>query len=261
MVGGFALGSKSCFSIAHLLTPLIGLCLVIASACICNQYIDRSEDQKMARTKNRPLVRGTVSSRTALGWGVSCAVSGMALLALATNMMAVGLTAIGFFAYVVLYGHGKYLSLCGTPLGSIAGAIPPVVGYCAVTGSFDMEALLLFLTMICWQMPHFYSIAIYRLDEYAHTSFAILPIQKGTFITKIHMLAYIAAFLVAASSTVAASTASQWVILTGGGGWLWLCWRGFFCSDEKAWARQMFLFSLVLIGLLNALLVLLFVIP
>jgi len=196
-VAGFFLASKGHPNAGLFIAMLVGISFVIASACVFNNYIDRDIDKFMARTKKRALPTGIISGRNALLYAIVLGVIGFSLLLFYTNLLTTFVGFVGFFVYIVLYGISKRRSVYGTIVGSIAGAVPPVVGYVAVTNNFDMGALLLFLILVIWQMPHFYAIAIFREDDYAAASIPVLPIKQGIKATKIHMVLYIAAFLIA----------------------------------------------------------------
>ena len=248
--GGFALACKAGINFLLFFEMLIGLGMVIASACICNNYIDRYADQKMARTKNRGFAKGTVSPLKALLLALSLGLSGLSILLFFTNLLATLVALTGFFIYVVVYSYVKYFSDCATLLGSISGAVPPVVGYVAVSNRLDVGALLLFLILVLWQMPHFYSIALYRCDEYAAASIPVLPITRGVYVTKVQMVAYIIAFMGAtALLTILGYAGYAYLIIATilGGSWLALSFKGFKAKDDKRWARKMFAVSLVTI--------------
>ncbi|HEV8051815.1 MAG TPA: heme o synthase [Parachlamydiaceae bacterium] len=246
---GFALASQGHFDITLFLFTLIGLGFIIASAGVFNNYIDRHMDAKMERTKNRAIPSGLVSHQNALIYASVLCVIGVGVLSY-TNLLTVGVALAGFFVYLVLYAFMKYRSFYGTLIGSIAGAVPPVVGYCAVSDRLDLAALLLFLIVVLWQMPHFFAIAIYRIDDYAAASIPVLPIEKGIYITKIHMLLYIIVFMMTALLlTVAGYTGYIYAFAVFGLslGWLGFCLSGFTVQNDKRWARQMFVYSLVVI--------------
>ncbi len=181
---GFALASKGHVDFLLFCAMLVGLSLVIGSACVWNNYIDRGMDEKMVRTRNRALVKGVIPVPYALCFAMVLSFFGIGLLALTTNLLTVSIAACGFFIYVVLYGISKYRTSLGTLIGSIAGAVPPVVGYTAVTGCVDLAALLLFLIVVFWQMPHFFAIAMYRLEDYTAASIPVLPVSKGIYTAK-----------------------------------------------------------------------------
>ena len=251
----FVLGSAGHFSGWLFLYTMAGLGCVIASACVFNNYIDRHLDQKMARTKNRAFATGSISVRSGLTFAISLGILGLAILALYTNFLAVAVASLGFFVYVILYSLWKTRSGYATLVGSISGAVPPVVGYCAAKGTFDLGALILFAILVLWQMPHFFSIAMYRLDDYASASVPVLPVKKGIRATKIQMVLYIISFILACSLLlVFGYTGVTYLVITTllGLAWLALCFQGFKCTDDKKWARQMFRLSLVVITALSA---------
>ncbi len=153
-----------------------------------------------------------------------------------------------------MYSIWKRRSVYGTIVGSVSGAVPIVAGYTSVTNNFDMGAFIIFMILVLWQMPHFYAIAIYRLKDYAAANIPVLPVKKGIFITKIHMLFYIIAFIIAVSLlTLYGFTGYIYlsVALALGGGWLLLSIKGFKANDDAIWARKMFFFSLITITLLS----------
>ena len=249
-IAGFAMASRGNFNPDLFLSTLLGLSLVIASACVFNNYIDKELDEKMKRTRNRPLVKGDMSGDAALLFGTLLIVFGTTTLLLLTNILTTTMALSGFFVYVILYSFSKYKTVHGTLIGSIAGAIPPVVGYTAVTNSFDLGALILFVIVVLWQMPHFFAIAIYRLEDYISGSIPVLPAKKSIFATKIQILLYMIAFAGASlmpfffgytgyAYLIAASLLSS--------AWLLICSKGFKCSNDRLWARQIFLCSIVVI--------------
>ncbi|MGE5196531.1 MAG: heme o synthase [Anaerolineae bacterium] len=248
--GGFALAAKGHIDYGLFLATLTGLSLIIASACTFNNYIDRNADQKMKRTQNRPLATRLIPSRSAILFAIFLGLFGILLLTLSTNLITVGLALIGFTVYVFWYSFLKYRSTHGTLIGSIAGAVPPVVGYCSVSNQFDMGALLLFIMIALWQMPHFFAIAIYRLDEYAAASIPVLPLKKGIHTTKVHMVFYVAAFIISSSMlTIFHYTGLAYAITAAilGFLWLWLSIKGLKSDNHQRWARKMFIFSLVIV--------------
>jgi heme o synthase len=248
--GGFALASQGNFNIVLFLLTMVGLCLIIGSACVFNNYTDRSYDAKMDRTKNRALVKGIISVKSALFFAVILAFFGFSTLYLYTNLLTASIALTGFFFYVVMYSFWKYRSTYGTLIGSIAGALPPVIGYCAVSNQFDMAAFLLFTIMVFWQMPHFYAIAMFRLKDYTAASIPVLPVKKGMHVTKVHMLFYTIGFIIVSLLPIVygyTGYAYLAVISLVGLAWLYLCIKGFKAENDTQWARGMFRFSLVVI--------------
>lgn len=251
---GFALASKGHINYWLFLATLVGLSFVIASAGVFNNYIDRAMDAKMSRTKDRALAKGLISSRHAIFFATFLGLIGITTLNVFTNFLTVCVALSGFFIYLVLYAFWKYRSFYGTLIGSLSGAVPPVVGYCAVSNRFDIGAILLFMILVLWQMPHFFAIAMYRFEDYKAASIPVLPLKKGMHTTKIHMLFYIVAFtLTALMLTMSGYTGNVYfaVACLLGVAWLGLCLNGFKIKNETRWARAMFRFSLVVIMVLS----------
>jgi protoheme IX farnesyltransferase len=252
--GGFALASRGHIDPPLLLATLIGISLIIGASCVLNNFMDRIADEKMIRTKNRALVQGTISLQNALIFATLLGLLGALDLALFTNFLSLFLALLGVFVYLVLYTLLKYRTVYSTLIGSVAGGIPPVVGYTAVTGQLDGGALLIFLILVLWQMPHFFAIAMYRVDEFAAASIQVLPIKRGMQITKIHMLLYTIAFLLVSSLlTLFGYTGYFYLVVASlfGLSWIWLCAKGFSADNDKRWARKMFVFSLQVITFLS----------
>lgn len=248
--GGFTLASKGSLNLFLLIISLLGLSLIIASGCVFNNTIDRDYDRKMKRTQNRGLATGIITPLAAVIFAFLLGGLGTLLLAHFTNWLTVLMALFGFFVYVCVYSFSKYRTMHGTLIGSIAGAIPPVVGYCAASGQFDFKALILFAMITFWQMPHFFAIGIYRLEEYRAASIPILPLKKGIPTAKIHMMIYILAFIGTAMLLPVfhyTSMAYLMISLFLGMAWLALAISGFRCKDDKLWARKMFLFSLIIV--------------
>jgi protoheme IX farnesyltransferase len=250
VAAGFLLASKGRFDFALFVSVVLGIGLVIASACVFNNYIDRVVDRKMERTKNRPLATGLIPVPKAIIFGVLLGFIGFAVLYHFTNLLTVWVAAGGYFVYVVFYSIWKCHTIYSTAIGSIAGAAPPVVGYCAVSNQFDTGVLILFAMLILWQMPHFFSIALYRFEDYAAADIPVLPVKKGMFRTKVHMTLYIVGFIIAATLlTYLGYTGYLYllVVLTLSLYWLAYCLKGFRISDDHTWGRGMFRLSLILI--------------
>jgi protoheme IX farnesyltransferase len=247
---GFLLAAKGHIDGWLLLALLAGMSLIIASACVFNNYIDRGIDRKMARTKRRALVAGTVSGRNALIYAGGLGVIGFAVLGAYTNWLVFAIGVVAFVDYVVLYGIAKRRSVHGTLVGAISGSAPVVAGYCAVTDRFDDGALILFLILACWQMPHFYAIAMYRFKDYMAAGLPVLPVKRGLQAAKLQIILYVIAFIIAcASLTLFGYTGYVYLVVVtlAGLSWLWLGLKGFRSADDKRWGRQMFLRSLIVI--------------
>lgn len=256
-IAGFFLASKGNFSIAVFFSMLFGLSFVIASACVFNNYIDRGIDSKMSRTQKRPLITKKISGIHALVYATILGLCGFFLLYFYTNVLTAFVAFIGFFFYVVVYSFGKRQSEYGTLVGSISGAVPPVVGYCSVTNHLDLAAWLLFFALVAWQMPHFYAIAIFRYDDYKNASIPVLPVKNGLFQTKLQILFYVLLFIcVIGMFTYFHYTGYGFLIIMEVVSLIWLgiAISGFRVLDDRRWARHMFFFSLLIIVLFSVVL-------
>jgi protoheme IX farnesyltransferase len=254
---GFLLASKWHIDWLLFIALLVGTSLGIGSACVYNNYIDRDIDKKMARTRKRALVSGAVTNRNALLFATVLGAVGFVILIVFTNWLVVLAGAIGFVDYVFLYGISKRKSVYGTLVGSISGAMPVVAGYVAVTDRFNLGALLLFLLLVLWQMPHFYAIAMYRLKDYAAADIPVLPRMSGMRRTKLQIIMYIMAFIIAIGLlTIFGYTGIVFLVVMVGASlvWLWQGFQGISTGDDIVWARKMFKYSLIIILLLSVML-------
>jgi heme o synthase len=163
---GFIFASGQMFAWGTFGATLAGLWLVVASGCVFNNIYDRHIDARMVRTQKRPLVTGAVRVPHAAVVGGVLGLLGFGLLYFFTTPLALLWAVIGFVTYVALYTPIKHHSPVALFVGAVAGATPAVVGYVAVTNTFDLYAALLFVAVFLWQIPHFLAIAVYRYDEY-----------------------------------------------------------------------------------------------
>jgi len=254
--GGYFVGIKeSNFSSLSFLASLFGMMLVIASGCVLNNYIDRDIDKMMERTRMRPSACGLVSLKFALNYAFLLGFFGFFLLYIGTNFITIVAALIGLLTYVVAYTLWfKRSTVFGTVIGAVSGALPPVIGYTAATGRLGSVAVVLFLILFCWQMPHFFAIAIYRLKDYADAEIPVLPLKRGVFYTKINMLVFIILYIAASIMLSVIAVNNIFYLITVvvlGFVWLLLSVQGFVVSDSIKWARKMFLFSIVSITLLS----------
>lgn len=256
--GGFFLGSTYPLNPWLYFAVLLGMTFIIASGCVANNHIDRDIDKLMERTKDRVSAQDLISPQAALIYSALLALAGILVLAFGTNLLTVIVALVGLFFYVFAYTlWSKRQSLYGTAIGGIAGAVPPVAGYCAITNHFDSGAIILFFILFFWQLPHFYSICFYRLQDFAAASLPIMPLKKGAHYTKVSMVIYIIAFTISAVLPSVFSTTGVVyfiVALLLGLIWLVLSLQGFKsnqANSDRVWARKMFLFSILNVTVLS----------
>jgi protoheme IX farnesyltransferase len=159
-----------------LVATLIGTYLAALGANALNQWSEREPDARMQRTRRRPLPSGRLAPRSALAWGVTAAVIGPGLLAATVGPLPAALAAGTVLLYVFLYTPLKRISTLNTFVGAVCGAIPPLIGWSAATGSLATGGWLLFVVLFLWQMPHFLSLAWLYREDYARGGFVMLPV-------------------------------------------------------------------------------------
>jgi protoheme IX farnesyltransferase len=226
------------------LFTVIGSSLIIAGSCTINNFIDRDIDPLMERTKSRPTVTGKIVPSKVLGLGIFLIVLGTIFL-LFTTVTATVIGLLGVFSYVVLYSlWSKRQLVSNTIIGSISGAVPPLIGWAAVDGNLDMMAWALFIIMFIWQPPHFYALAMRRVEEYRAAGIPMLPVVKGFKTTKKHILIWVAALL--PTPLLLTSLGIPFLILATvlNIGWLVLGIYGYKIKDDIKWAKLMFVYSL-----------------
>lgn len=247
---GFLFAARIHINPLIFLEMLAGTAFIIGSACVFNNCLDRDIDSKMDRTKKRAIAAGRIPVRNAIIFAGFLGLAGSSILISFVNLPTFLTGAVGFFFYVFLYTPIKKHSTYGTLVGSVSGATPPVAGYVAVTGRFDQASLLLFIALVVWQMPHFYSIAIFRIKDYASAKIPVLPIVRGIRFTKITMTGYVVLFMFTvlvmkiAGYIGLAVFASVFAIAAY---WLYLVISGFAVKDNAVWARKAFRFSLIVL--------------
>ncbi len=177
VVAGFLLASRQGVDGWHLLHAVIGTSLVAGGASALNQWWERQRDARMPRTANRPLPSGRLLPTEALTFGITLGVCGTLYLLLALpSPLAAGIAAFTFACYVGVYTPLKPVTTWNTLIGAVPGALPPVIGYTAVTGRLDAAALTLFLIVFVWQIPHFFAIAWMYRHQYARAGLRMLPV-------------------------------------------------------------------------------------
>ncbi len=245
--------------LGRVLLATLGIALAAASAAAINHVIDHHIDNRMRRTCYRPLPRGALSERQALIFAAVLGVASMAVLTLGVNVLSAVLAFCGLIGYAVVYtAFLKHITPQNIVLGGAAGAVPPVIGWAAMTGTISPQALALFLIIFLWTPPHFWALAIHRRDDYAAAGVPMLPVTHGIKLTRLHILLY----------TILLVTVSLMPWWLGSSGWLYLAaalllGTGFLYHALKLWrghdARApmaMFRYSILYLSLLFAALLL-----
>ena len=188
---GMLLSTPGAISWQVLLLGNLGIALCAGSAAAINHVVDRRIDIHMARTRRRPLAQGRVHPVNALLFALVLGLAGMGILLIGVNALTAWLTLGSLLGYAVIYtSFLKRATPQNIVIGGLAGAAPPLLGWTAVTGRMDAEALLLVLIIFAWTPPHFWALAIHRKAEYAKVGIPMLPVTHGEHYTKLHILLY-----------------------------------------------------------------------
>lgn len=235
----------------------LGIAFIAASAATLNQIADQHIDKLMRRTQNRPLVQGKVSTFSSILFALSLCILGVGILIYWVNMLTAILTVLSLIGYAFCYTlYLKHKTPQNIVIGGLAGAVPPLLGWTAVTNNINAEALLLVLIIYVWTPPHFWALAIARLEDYQKANVPMLPLTHGITFTKLNIILY----------TVLLTCVSQlpyWVgmsglpyfvgIMTLNIIFLYFAYRLYYTKD-KGYAIRTFRFSIHYLGLLFLLL-------
>jgi protoheme IX farnesyltransferase len=232
-----------------------GIWLVAGAAAAFNCLVEKTIDAKMKRTAWRPTAKGELSDRQALIFSAVLCAAGSAILYAAVNPLTMWLTFATFVGYAVIYTVIlKPLTPQNIVIGGASGAMPPVLGWAAMTGDVGPEALILFLIIFLWTPPHFWALALYRVEDYRKSGLPMLPVTHGNEFTRLQVLLY-TFVLMAACLMPFIYGMSSWLYLSvavvlslGFIGYAWALWRNY--SDELA--RKTFRFSLIHLSALFA---------
>ena len=176
---------------------LFGISFIAASAGVINHIQDALIDSKMQRTSSRPLVKGSIKESSAIIFGIALYCLGSAMLLIYVNSLTWVLTSLTFIFYAFIYTrYLKFLTSQNIVIGGIAGSMPPLLGWTAVTGTIDPNAWLLVLIIFTWTPPHFWALAINKVDDYKKAGIPMLPVQRGILFTKQHIVLYTLLLLV-----------------------------------------------------------------
>ena len=256
---GMFLATEGMVPLPILLAGTAGIWLLAAAAFTVNCLIERKLDAKMARTARRAMARGEVSAAEALVFAAGLGGAGAALLYAFVNPLTMWLTIATFFGYAIIY---TVLLKPSTPqnivIGGLSGAMPPALGWSAVANAVPGEAWLLVLIIFVWTPPHFWALALYRVEDYKQSGLPMLPVTHGNAFTRLHILLY-TVLLQAVTVLPFVIGMSSWFYLIAalglGCGFSWYAWR-LYKQYSDLLARKTFTFSLIyLAGLFAALLI------
>lgn len=222
---------------------ILGSGLIMAGALVLNNWYEVDLDTKMSRTQKRPTVTGNFSLQTVLIIGISLSVIGFILM-LFTTIEATIYAVVGWFVYVVLYTFwSKRRYTLNTVIGSVSGAVTPLIGWAAIDSAFHIVPIVLFAILFIWQIPHTFAIAIRRYDEYKAAGVPMLPVVYGIEFTKRQTFVYIACLLPLPFLLSSLGTAFIIISTVLNVVWVVIGLRGFFMKDNLKWANMNFFYS------------------
>lgn len=255
----FWIAAKESFSLGLFAITLVGTGLASAAAGVFNCLIDREVDALMARTRSRPLPAGRVQLVSTALFGIALTLASCAVLALGANFLAAGLALFAVLFYTFVYTRWlKRVSPWCTEIGGVAGAMPPLIGWAAATGQIEAPALMLFGILLLWQPPHFWALALGRVEEYKTANLPILPVVHGECVTRRRSFFYALALLPTSLllfyplRVTSAFYAVGAVVL--GIGFTYLTWRDW-RSPSPARGKKIFFYSMLYLAMLFLLLV------
>jgi protoheme IX farnesyltransferase len=225
-----------------------GLSLLVGGANTLNNYLERDVDRAMLRTRDRALPAGRLDPTTALLWGLVLVGISLPLIGFLANPLSAILGLIALVLYVGVYTPLKRRSAIATFVGAIPGALPPLIGWTAASGTIDLGGVVLFAILFLWQMPHFHAIGMYRKKEYADAGLATLATESGDEAVRQQVLVFAVALVVTVPLLYPLGVGgllTQAVGLLLGLGFVALGWKGLVEGLGNRWARNVFLYSLV----------------
>jgi len=237
---------------------LIGSALAVGSANAFNMVWEREGDLLMRRTRNRPVATGRLSVKVASGFAGLLGAISMLVLGLGTNLLTAGLALFALVSYTLVYTPLKRITPLALVIGAVPGAVPPLLGWTAATGSLDLPGIVLFGILLVWQMPHFLAIALFRKQDYADAGIRCVPVVRGEQVAKIQAIAW-ALLLIPMSMalTPLGVTGNLYMVVALLLGLGFLAWTvaGLGRANTGKWARQVFMLSLVYLPALTLALV------
>ena len=255
---GYYLGNNGLGDLSTLFYTLLGTSMTASGSGALNHYLERDSDKYMERTKNRPLPAGLISPLHVIIFGVFMVLGGSFFLVLKTNLLTGFLSLLTAFLYVAIYTPLKKITWLNTSVGSIPGALPIVGGWTAATGELHLPALILFSILFCWQIPHFFSLAIIYKDDYKNAGFKMLPSISENLDSTLFQIVFFVMALITSSVGIYFLHLTSFVYMLGAVllGTIFLIYSSnilFEQSNKKI--KKLFIFSIIYLPLLMLLII------
>lgn len=237
-----------------LIAALLGATMVLASSTTLNNFLDKDIDYLMSRTHNRVSVNGSLSNKQIILYLLGLGIAGFFILLVFVNILTTLVLLAGYFVYIVLYSMKfKRTTKYSTLIGSFSGATLPLAGYTAYANTIDLYGLSLFLILLAWQMPHFYAIGIFRINDYKLAKIPVMPVATSIKNTVKHIFCWSIIFMVCALLPFVLHEAG-YLYLTLVAlicvYWIYICYQGFTTENHTLWAKQVFFTSLIVLMVL-----------
>lgn len=259
MLGGMGLakrvGAVVDLSLSKALFALLGTVLVVSGASAFNMYLERDTDALMARTMRRPLPAGRLAPGVALATGIVLGFASVPLLLWKVNLTTGLIAGFALISYSFVYTPLKRRTPLALPIGAVPGAVPPLLGWTAVTGRIDTAGLVLFAILFFWQLPHSLAIATFRCDDYRRAGTKVLPAEYGDRVTRAHIVVESVLLVGVSVLLVPLGVAGAFYLVSAlllGAAFLAVAVAGLRRTAGLRWARWLFAVSILYLVLLMA---------
>ena len=257
MVGGMGLAKRvepsADISLVKAFFALLGTSLVVSGASAFNMYLERDTDALMDRTKRRPLPSGRLPAGVALAVGSLLGFAAVPVLLWQVNLLTSVIAGLALVTYSFVYTPLKRRTTLALPIGAVPGAVPPLLGWTAVTGRIDIAGLVLFAILFLWQLPHSLAIATFRCEDYKRAGTKVLPAEQGDRVTRIHIVIESVLLVGVSVLLVPLGVAGAFYLVSAlllGGAFLAFAFAGLRRSAGHKWARMLFAVSIFYLLLL-----------
>jgi protoheme IX farnesyltransferase len=259
-LGGFCLASsEASLNFSLLGFVLLGTFLSVGAANALNMIYEKDIDKKMIRTSSRPLPSYRITLRESLSVALVLALSSLLIFMVFTNLLTTILSFFAIFSYVFIYTPLKRVTPLALVIGAVPGAIPVLLGFTAVKNEINLQAIILFLILFFWQMPHFIAIALFNKTDYEKAGIRVLPLVRGDRTSVWHAFYWSIALVISTLLPFVEHMAGLiyfLMALMAGCWFLWEALKGFYVSNTLKWSKKFFLSSLIYLPLITLALIL-----
>lgn len=259
MIGGMGLAKRvvpgADLSLTKAFFALLGTSLVVSGASAFNMYLERDTDALMDRTKGRPLPSGRLAPGVALAVGAVLGFAAVPLLLWQVNLATALIAGLALLVYSFVYTPLKRRTTLALPIGAVPGAVPPLLGWTAVTGRVDVAGIVLFAILFLWQLPHSLAIATFRCEDYRRAGTKVIPVEHGDRVTRIHIVVESVLLVGVSVLLVPLGVAGAFYLVSAlllGGAFLVFAIAGLRRTAGHRWARSLFAVSIVYLVFLMA---------